>query len=218
MSGYDADVAAIGGGLVGCAYSAARAARGARRRGRPVAGRGAGGGGGVGVERAGGGGLLVRGVANCAGLFADELAAVGGEFPFEVYPRKGEFLVFEQPGERLDEILLPVPSAAGKGVLVFPTVDGHVIAGPTARDREDKRDWAVEQDAGELILNRARTIFPPLEGREPIPAYAGLRPAGRGVNYAIAPSRTLPGLVNAAAIRSTRLPPAPPIAQSLAPL
>ncbi len=194
----------------------ARAAGAAVRLDCPVAALAAGGGGGVRVELSGGGELLARGVANCAGLFADELAAVGGESPFEVYPRKGEFLVFEQPGERLDEILLPVPSAAGKGVLVFPTVDGHVIAGPTARDREDKRDWAVEQDAGELILNRARTIFPPLEGREPIAAYAGLRPAGRGVNYAIAPSRTLPGLVNAAAIRSTGLTAAPAIGEYVA--
>ena len=36
-------------------------------------------------------------------------------------------------------------------------------------------------------------------------AYAGLRPAGRGVNYAISHSPACPGLVNAAAIRSTGL-------------
>ena len=28
-------------------------------------------------------------------------------------------------------------------------------------------------------------MHPPLEGAEPIAAYAGLRPAGRGVNYLI---------------------------------
>jgi L-2-hydroxyglutarate oxidase LhgO len=45
----------------------------------------------------------------------------------------------------LEQILLPVPSALGKGVLVFPTLDRRaVIAGPTAREREDKRDWSVE--------------------------------------------------------------------------
>jgi glycerol-3-phosphate dehydrogenase len=194
----------------------AQAAGASLRLDCPVAALAAGAGGGVRIELSGGGELRARGVANCAGLFADELAAVEGDSPFEVYPRKGEFLVFEQPGERLDEILLPVPSAAGKGVLVFPTVDGHVIAGPTARDREDKRDWSVEDDARELILNRARAMFPPLEEREPIAAYAGLRPAGRGVNYAIAPSRALPGLVNAGAIRSTGLTAAPAIGEHVA--
>jgi glycerol-3-phosphate dehydrogenase len=150
--------------------------------------------------------IRVAAVANCAGLDADEVAGLAGERPFEVYPRKGEFLVFEQPrGRPLGEILLPVPSKMGKGVLVFPTVDGHVIAGPTARDRLDKRDRSVEPDAGELILARARSMFPPLQDAEPVAAYAGLRPAGREVNYAIGPSAALPALVNVAAIRSTGL-------------
>jgi glycerol-3-phosphate dehydrogenase len=48
-------------------------------------------------------------------------------------------------------------------------------------------------------------MHPPLEGAEPIASYAGLRPAGRGVNYLIAPSTVAEGLVNVAAIRSTGL-------------
>ena len=48
-------------------------------------------------------------------------------------------------------------------------------------------------------------MYPPLEGAEPIAAYAGLRPAGRGVNYAIGQSAACPGLVNVAAVRSTGL-------------
>ena len=35
-------------------------------------------------------------------------------------------------------------------------------------------------------------MWPPLEGAEPIAAYAGLRPAGRGVNYLIEPSPCVP--------------------------
>jgi glycerol-3-phosphate dehydrogenase len=48
-------------------------------------------------------------------------------------------------------------------------------------------------------------MWPPLEGAAPIAAYAGLRPAGRGVNYLIQPSRLVAGVVNVAAIRSTGL-------------
>jgi glycerol-3-phosphate dehydrogenase len=194
----------------------ARAGGAEVRLGATVAALGRGADGGVRLELAGGECLHVRGAANCAGLHADELAATAGPAPFEVYPRKGEFLVFEQPAEPLREILLPVPSAAGKGVLVFPTIDGHVIAGPTARDRADKRDWSVEPDAGELILEKARRMFPPLDGAEPIAAYAGLRPAGRGVNYTIGPSVALPGLVNVGAIRSTGLTAALGIAELVA--
>lgn len=163
-------------------------------------------GGGVRIELADGEEMVAGAAVNCGGLYADELARMAGDDLVEVYPRKGEFLVFEQPAEDpLAEILLPLPSAVGKGVLVFPTVDGHVLAGPTARDRDDKRDWGVEPDAGELILARAGEMFPALEGSEPVAAYAGLRPAGRGANYVIEHSRSTAGLVHVAAIRSTGL-------------
>jgi glycerol-3-phosphate dehydrogenase len=154
------------------------------------------------------GGERVHAVAavNCAGLFADEVARLAGEDVVEIYPRKGEFLVFSAPeDEPLEQILLPVPSARGKGVLVFPTIDRQIVSGPTARERRDKRDWSVEADAAALILERAIGMYPPLERVEQIGAYAGLRPAGRDANYVIERSRVLPGLIHAAAIRSTGL-------------
>ena len=146
-----------------------------------------------------------RVAVNCAGLHADEVARLGGDESFEIYPRKGEFLVFDPPGEPLEQIQLPVPSQGTKGVLVFPTLDDKVVAGPTAVDGEDKSDWSVRPQAQEEILAKATQVMPELEGAEPIASYAGLRPAGRGVNYVIEPSRDFPGLVNVAAIRSTGL-------------
>ncbi len=151
--------------------------------------------------------LRVRAAVNCAGLYADELARSAGDKLPDVYPRKGEFLVFAAPQDPpLEQILLPVPSALGKGVLVFPTLDRRaLIAGPTAREREDKRDRSVEADAAELILAKARRMYPALEGLEPIGSYAGLRTAGRDANYMIEHSRAMPALVHVAAIRSTGL-------------
>jgi glycerol-3-phosphate dehydrogenase len=155
----------------------------------------------IGGERLG-----CRAVVNCAGLHADEVARLAGDESFEIYPRKGEFLVFDPPGgEPLERILLPVPSERTKGVLVFPTTDGKIVAGPTAHDQADKDDWSVRQAAADEILPKARGILPSLEGAEPVASYAGLRPAGRGVNYLIAPSTACPGLINVAAIRSTGL-------------
>lgn len=141
---------------------------------------------------------------NAAGLRADEVARLVGDDSFEVYPRKGEFFIFEPPGgEPLDRILLPVPTKRTKGVLVFPTVDGKVVAGPTAYDQEDKDDWSVRPEAESEVLPKAAAMYPPLDGASPIASYAGLRPAGRGVNYVIGPSAAAPRLINAAAIRST---------------
>ena len=136
----------------------------------------------------------------------DEVARLAGDESFEIYPRKGEFLVFEPPGgDRLERILLPVPAKRTKGVLVFLTLDGKVVAGPTAVDTDDKDDWSVRPDAAGEILPKAWAMLPALEGAQPVASYAGLRPAGRGVNYVVRPSRVCEGLVNVAAIRSTGL-------------
>ncbi len=154
-----------------------------------------------------------RVAVNCAGLRADSVARLAGDDSFSIYPRKGEFLVFDPPvGERLDRILLPVPSKRTKGVLVFPTIDGKIIAGPTAVDLEDKRDWSVRPEAHREIVSKAAALYPPIADAESVFAYAGLRPAGRGVNYLIGPAPGCPHLVHVAAIRSTGLTASPGIA------
>jgi glycerol-3-phosphate dehydrogenase len=91
------------------------------------------------------------------------------------------------------------------GVLVFPYLDGKLVAGTTAVDQEHSDYCSVRPSAGDEILPKAAAIYPPLADAEPDAAYAGLRPAGRGVNYLIRPSDPFPGLVNVAAIRSTGL-------------
>jgi glycerol-3-phosphate dehydrogenase len=158
--------------------------------------------GGLLLSAAGGERLRSLLAVNCAGLRADEVARLVGDDSFAIYPRKGEFVVFDLP---LEQILLPVPSERTKGVLVFPTVDGMAVAGPTAIDLEDKDDWGVRPDARKEIVSKAAALCPPLADAEPVFAYAGLRPAGRGVNYLIGPARARPQLVNVAAIRSTGL-------------
>lgn len=190
-----ASAGAVAGGAGSTSSAGVGNAGGARRRGA-----------GVTVSLAHGERVTVRGAVNCAGLYADEVARLAGDELVEVYPRKGEFLAFAMPAEPLEQILLPVPSKMGKGVLVFPTVDRRaVIAGPTARERRDKEDWSVEQDARELIVAKAARALPALAGAQPLGCYAGLRPAGRDANYVIERSRTLPGVVHVAAIRSTGL-------------
>jgi glycerol-3-phosphate dehydrogenase len=54
-------------------------------------------------------------------------------------------------------------------------------------------------------LRSVTPLWPAIEGAEQVAAYAGLRPAGRGVNYLIRRSAACGALVNVAAIRSTGL-------------
>jgi glycerol-3-phosphate dehydrogenase len=158
------------------------------------------------LELAGGDEVVADVAVNCAGLHADAVARLVGDDSFEIYPRKGEFLVFDAPdGRPLERILLPVPTKRTKGVLVFPTVDGRIVAGPTAHDQSDKGDWSVRQDARHEVLDAARAMLPTLEGAEPVSAYAGLGPARSEANHMVGQSPTCPQLINVAAIRSTGL-------------
>jgi len=153
-----------------------------------------------------GGGYTCTVAVNCAGVRGDEVAHMAGDETFEIYPRKGEFFIFDPPGGKpLERILLPVPSPGTKGVLVFPTVHGKVVAGPTAHDQVDKDDLSVRPEAFDEVMAKAVAMYPPLEGAEPIASRACLRPAGCGINYVIGPSEACPQLVNVAAIRSTGL-------------
>lgn len=161
---------------------------------------------GLAMQTADGRRFEVSAAVNAAGLYADEIARLIGDDSFEIYPRKGEFFVFQLPdGKTLDRIILPVPTKRTKGVLVFPTLDGKVIAGPTAVDLDDKEDWSVRPSAREEVLAKAVQQFPALEGLEPVASYAGLRPAGRDTNYVIERSAQNDRLINVAAIRSTGL-------------
>jgi glycerol-3-phosphate dehydrogenase len=164
--------------------------------------------GGVRVRCEDGAEIAASAAVNAAGLHADDISVAAGQPrpAFRIYPRKGEFLVFDPPGGAvLEQILLPIPDRYTKGVLVFPTLDGKIVAGPTAVDQEDKRDWSVRPEAQTEVSGKAAGLLPALAGAEPIARYAGLRPAGVGLNYVIEPSAVLPELLHVAAIRSTGL-------------
>jgi glycerol-3-phosphate dehydrogenase len=149
--------------------------------------------------------LRGRWLVNAAGLGADRIDAMLGGGGFTVRPRRGELIVFDKLARPLvGSILLPVPTAQTKGVLVAPTVYGNVLLGPTAEDVEDRSDTATTAAGLAALLEAGRTIVPDLVREEVTATYAGLRAATEHRDYQI---RVDPGLryACAAGIRSTGL-------------
>lgn len=142
-------------------------------------------------------------VINCAGLYADAIAA---DNTFQIIPRRGEFLVFGQDaGALVNHVLLPMPTARTKGVLVFPTLYGYLCAGPSAVDQDDKEDWRPRSDELRDVHARAATLLPLLRDMKPVDAWAGLRPAAQPHNYIVEWSSRVPAMLHVAGIRSTGL-------------
>jgi glycerol-3-phosphate dehydrogenase len=133
-----------------------------------------------------GGDVTARWVVNAAGLGADHLDAMFGHDRFTVTPRRGELLVFDKLARPLVPcVVLPVPSSAGKGVLVSPTIYGNVMLGPTAEDVDDRTATGTSGRGFAFLQEKGRALMPRLMDEEVTAAYAGLRAAIDRDDYVI---------------------------------
>ncbi|MEV0778942.1 NAD(P)/FAD-dependent oxidoreductase [Streptomyces sp. NPDC050428] len=149
--------------------------------------------------------LRARWLVNAAGLYADAFDRLLGHTDFTVTPRRGQLIVFDKAARSLvGHILLPVPTALGKGVLVSPTVYGNVMLGPTAEDLDDKHATGSTADGLAFLRKKGRRIMPELLEEEVTAVYAGLRAATEHDDYAIR-SHPEQRYVTVGGIRSTGL-------------
>ena len=132
------------------------------------------------------GALRCRWLVNAAGLGSDTIDRMLGGDGFTIRPRRGELIVFDKLARPLlGHILLPVPTAATKGVLLAPTVYGNVLLGPTAEDIADRTDTATTAKGLAALLAQGRRIMPDLVEEEITATYAGVRAATEHRDYQI---------------------------------
>ena len=130
-------------------------------------------------------------VVNAAGLRADDVERCLGHDGFTVTPRRGQLIVFDKLARPLvRHILLPVPTARSKGVLVSPTVFGNVLLGPRPRTSTTRRDTGLDGGRHRRLLEHGRRIVPALVDEEVTAVYAGLRAATEQADYRLAFRRT----------------------------
>ncbi len=160
--------------------------------------------------------IYTRYVLNAAGLFADEISSMAGIKEFEIIPRKGEYVIYDKDLSGIvNHVLFPVPSPVSKGITVTPTVDGNIIAGPTAHDIKDKNDLTITLAGLEEVLDGAYKLVPELSARRDtiIAGFAGLRPQPTTEDFIIKSYREPFGFINVAGIKSPGLTSAPAIAE-----
>ncbi len=132
------------------------------------------------------GDIGARWVINAAGLGADYLDQAFGYNRFHVTPRRGELIVYDKLARALiDKIVLPVPTARGKGVLVSPTIYGNVMLGPTAEDLTDRSATGTSETGFAFLLEKGHRLMPALLREEVTATYAGLRAATEHGDYLI---------------------------------
>ena len=151
-------------------------------------------------------------VVNCAGLFADRIAAMVGAANFEIEPRKGEYVILNRSQAHLARhVLFPVPSPdAGKGILVSQTFHGNLLLGPTSRATHGP--GLTNRQVLELILQSAKVSVPEVDVGEAITSYTGLRAKCSRRDFVVEESPTVARFINVAGIDSPGLTSSPAVA------
>ena len=125
-------------------------------------------------------------VINAAGNFGDLVEMIARLTPFTIKPRKGQFVVFDKPAYKLlRAIILPVPNARTKGVVLFRTAFGNLAIGPTAEDQDEREIAACDSETLNKLKSRAIEVIPALANIDVNATYAGLRPASEHKDYVI---------------------------------
>ena len=155
--------------------------------------------------------VFAKYVVNCAGVYSDEVAKLGGDDSFTVIPRRGEYMLLDKEcGSLVSQTIFRCPSKMGKGILVSPTVDGNLLLGPTAENIEDKEDKSTTIEGLDAIRARASEQVKGINLGKTITSFTGLRSVGSTGDFII---NERDGFVNCAGIESPGLSSAPAIAE-----
>jgi len=160
-----------------------------------------------------------RFIVNAAGHYADVIAQMIDDRDFSLKARRGQYRIIEKTERGIinDHILFMVPTIHGKGVIVAPMLDGHLLVGPTAEDgiaKEDTRLITVEQF--EKIGVIGRKIIPNLRMERTCSVFSGSRPiCVETDDFWIAASSKDQRFIHVAGISSPGLSAAPAIAREV---
>lgn len=154
-------------------------------------------------------------VINAAGLHADTVMHKAGVRPeFAITPRRGEYCVLDRAEIRVNNVMFPVPTDRGKGILVTSTTHGNAIIGPNSNTAVNKDDSGMTSAGLAEIWEGAQKLVPGLRPNHTISMFAGLRATGNapGHDFVIEIPAEQRGLVNLGGIESPGLTSAPAIA------
>jgi glycerol-3-phosphate dehydrogenase len=122
--------------------------------------------------------IEARCVINCAGLYADAIAAMLGNRSYRIYPVRGEYceLVRAKSG-LVNNLVYPLPHSDGLslGVHLTRTLWGTVLVGPTADYISEKNDYERNRLPVEEFARRAKPMLPEIEAADLQLAYSGIR-------------------------------------------
>lgn len=154
-------------------------------------------------------------IVNCAGVEGAKVANLIGDNSFEIYPRSGEYMVFQRGyGELVKQVVFQMPSKLGKGILVTPTYHNNLLIGPDALN-ENVVDLNTHLERLDNIFRQALTSIPSLDINKFIRSFSGVRAVSSTDDFILRPSEINSHFILATGIQSPGLTSSPAIAQEV---
>ncbi len=166
------------------------------------------------VITAGGETFNAKVILNASGIGAAGICRMIIDEPiFEVTPRRGEYYVISNDEHIVNNVIFPVPTAKGKGVLAIPTVYGNTLIGPNSEQLADNVSTATSVNGASYLREHITKIIKTVPLHKSIRTFAGLRPSTNSKDFIIEPlGPEHPNFINIASIESPGLASAPGIA------
>lgn len=163
--------------------------------------------------------IACRWLINCAGLYADKIAAMCGidteAAGYTIHPVKGEYFSVSMSKSKLVNHLVyppPLHGLKGLGTHVTKSLDGRARLGPNVVNATEREDYDVDPAHVEEFYQAAATYLPFIEKSDLAPDMAGMRPKLQAPGVAVVDfvirheaDRGLPGLINLVGIESPGL-------------
>ena len=154
-------------------------------------------------------------IINAAGVFADVINDMAGAKPFNITPRRGEYMLMDKSaGNLVERTIFQLPTKMGKGILITPTVHGNLLAGPTAENIDDKENVCTTKNGLDDVKAKGSLSVKNVPFNKVITSFTGLRAVGDSGDFVIGHS-DVKGFINAACIESPGLTSAPAIGEYL---
>lgn len=164
--------------------------------------------------------FFAKQVINAAGHYADQIAQMINTQNFHLKTRRGQYCILAKTEAKIinNHIFFLVPKFFGKGVIVAPMPDGHVLVGPTAEDNVAKEDTRlVDLSLIPKIQALGQTMIPKLNINRISKIQSGSRPISQETDdFIIEYANNNQNFINIAGIKSPGLSSAPAIAIKVA--
>lgn len=121
--------------------------------------------------------LTAGGILNCAGAYADRVRELLLPPSVRIYPEKADYFIFDKAVEGfLSHIIFQEPEEKGKGLTLVPTVNGNLLAGPSAQGDCAPDDVSTSSEGLAFLEKRLGELLPGLPLSAVIRSFASIRP------------------------------------------